>query len=245
MCYNHTVSARNNRTAKAARRTHRTNTPVIPPWTGTVTQAAIAETAQYAVTRDGRERYQAVPEQLCLAYAAVAGMMATLATGHQHALQIGGRAVYDTQDRFAWSYGLGPDVKETEFHTWCSPVPPGTSPETLWSAPPWLVIIDLTTGNRSSTTQAAEDCGRSPLPPWWWDTAALMRDRHGITYRAQRTITLQRITAALTPDDDADDFGAWISYLCNLAAIMLGLDMTGWTPLTPGTNIIGHRNTRT
>ena len=33
----------------------------------------------------------------------------------------------------------------------------------------------------------------------------------------------------------------WLLYMSRLRANMLGIDMDGWTPLAPGSYIVGHR----
>lgn len=236
-CYRGIVSARR---AKAARR--QGQVPVaVPPWDGAVSRERIAEVVTYVVERDGRERYGLVPEQLCLFYGVTGAMMCRLATGRRFAVQVGGRAVHDWRGARFWSYGpgFGEDTGDNEFHTWCSPVPPGVPAEALWDMPPWSEVIDFTTGNSSGTSQAVQACGRPPLPPWIWDRWPAVRDRFGLTYRADREATMFRL--ASTGREGFVEW-PWMHYVSVLCAGVLGLDMGDLTPLVPGSFVVGHRS---
>jgi hypothetical protein len=239
------VSVRNTRAAKAARRTAR-DTKIAPAapaqWDGTVSREDIAGVVREIVTANARELFGLVPEQLCLSYGITGAMMATLATGRRHALQIGGFGVHDFQGNLAYSYGPGFPARGwvtggTEYHTWFSQVPDNADPEMLWALPPWGQVCDLTVTYFTSTHSAVAHCGRPALPPWFWDERTEVRDRYGITYKPDHQTTM-RILAASFRDGCADQ--TWHTATSQRAAWYLGLDMGDLVPLAPGSILVGH-----
>lgn len=173
-------------------------------------------------------------------------MMAVLATGERHAVQMGGYAVHDTGGAPVLAYGPGCTAiargfEDFVYHSWFTRVPAGVDAEMVWALPPWVQVADLAPSG-PKTCNAVADRGGELLPDWFWESRAGVRDRFGMVFSADRALTLRRVEGILSQVQVGVDYlRVWLELVCGVAARRLGLSMDGWTPLVPGSFMVGRR----
>lgn len=192
------MSARNSRSAKAARRAARESRgPVSRPATS---RARIAEAVHRAVCEvTGTDGYGH-----CALYAQAGAMTAHFITGEVHDLQAGGLAVFTGDMNHDGELTLYVDPEGSqyngtaggrdngEFHAWFGPRPAGATPGTVMEVSRnGLVVADFAMRHfKRHVAEAGMPWNRAPLPTFCWGKADEIDQRLRVTYRPDVATTL-------------------------------------------------------